>query len=105
MGRYWPVVGQALDLTLQELLGASYTSEVQQAWNMVYGFTSSIMIEGLRQAVTARNQGLSLSLMHTIDGSVVLSDTRCTGADDSASERSAAANREPQQVAMPIEAS
>merc|ERR1719469_1363187 len=52
--RYWPVVGKALDLTLQDLLGTSYTPEVQQAWIMVYGFTSSIMIEGLRQAVAAR---------------------------------------------------
>jgi len=87
--RYWPVVGKALDLTLQELLGASYTPEVQRAWTMVYGFTSSIMIEGLRQAVAARNQGLSLSLAHTVYKTAASPDDSSPEANDSTSERSA----------------
>mmetsp|Transcript_31767 Transcript_31767/g.80297 ORF Transcript_31767/g.80297 Transcript_31767/m.80297 type:complete len:531 (-) Transcript_31767:239-1831(-) len=46
----WQVVGKALDLTLSEILGEAYTQEVQSAWTMVYGFMSSIMIEGLLAA-------------------------------------------------------
>mmetsp|Transcript_170579 Transcript_170579/g.547149 ORF Transcript_170579/g.547149 Transcript_170579/m.547149 type:complete len:505 (-) Transcript_170579:491-2005(-) len=47
---HWQVLGKALDLTLQDILREDYTQDVQSAWNMVYGFMSSIMIEGLRQA-------------------------------------------------------
>jgi hypothetical protein len=88
--RFWPVVGKAVDLTLQELLGASYTPEVQQAWIMVYGFTSSIMIEGFRQAVAAKNQGLSLGMAYTVDRHVVDSESGHLETNDSASERSSA---------------
>jgi len=96
--RYWPVVGKAMDLTLQELLGASYTPEVQQAWNLVYGFTSSIMIEGLRQAVAARNHELSLGLAHTADRNTASSDTGNLETNETASERSAAVTNLCRQV-------
>jgi len=52
--QHWQVLGRALDTTLREILAEGYTQEVQSAWNMVYGFMSSIMIEGLRQAKEAR---------------------------------------------------
>jgi len=47
---HWPVLGEALDLTLKDLLMDAYTTEVRLAWTTVYGFMSSIMIEGLRRA-------------------------------------------------------
>mmetsp|Transcript_56623 Transcript_56623/g.172381 ORF Transcript_56623/g.172381 Transcript_56623/m.172381 type:complete len:519 (-) Transcript_56623:277-1833(-) len=56
---HWSVVGQALDLTLRDILGETYTQEIQQAWKTVYGFMSSIMIEGLRLAINERDAALS----------------------------------------------
>jgi len=47
---YWPKLGEALNRTLAEILGDGFTPEVENAWTVVYGFTSSIMLEGLRQA-------------------------------------------------------
>merc|ERR1712238_514274 len=47
---FWPALGTALNITLSDLLGDGFTNEVENAWNVVYGFTSSIMIAGLRQA-------------------------------------------------------
>jgi len=44
---HFRVMGQALDLTLKEMLGEAYSPEVQSAWKMVYGFMSSIMFGGL----------------------------------------------------------
>jgi len=52
---HWQVLAQALDMTLRDILGEAYTHEVQQAWTMVYGFMSSIMIEGLRLAIKERD--------------------------------------------------
>merc|ERR1712060_658169 len=50
---FWPILGKAVMITLAELLGDAFTPEVENAWNVVYGFTSSIMISGLRQAKEA----------------------------------------------------
>merc|ERR1712060_114562 len=50
---FWPLLGKAVNITLAELLGDAFTPEVENAWNVVYGFTSSIMISGLRQAQEA----------------------------------------------------
>merc|ERR1740129_921908 len=50
---FWPALGKAVNMTLAELLGDSFTTEVENAWRVVYGFTSSIMIAGLRQAKEA----------------------------------------------------
>merc|ERR1712203_1045550 len=53
---FWPILGKAVNLTLADLLGDSFTPEVENAWNVVYGFTSSIMIAGLRQAKEAARE-------------------------------------------------
>merc|ERR1711972_199258 len=91
---HWPILGQALDLTLRDILGASYTHEVQQAWTTVYGFTSSIMIEGLRQAIKARD-----SLVHQPSLSNP-SDAGCRDDDDAGSQCSSLAPRsEPERAA------
>merc|ERR1712060_75052 len=50
---FWPILGKAVNITLAELLGDAFTPEVENAWNVVYGFTSSIMISGLKQAKEA----------------------------------------------------
>merc|ERR1712060_702331 len=50
---FWPILGKAVNVTLAELLGDAFTPEVENAWNVVYGFTSSIMISGLKQAKEA----------------------------------------------------
>merc|ERR1711920_837986 len=50
---FWPLLGKAVNVTLAELLGDAFTPEVENAWNVVYGFSSSIMISGLRQATEA----------------------------------------------------
>jgi len=47
---FWPALGQALQDTLAEVLGEVYTPEVQHTWSVVYGFASSIMLAGLREA-------------------------------------------------------
>uniref|UniRef100_A0A7S0BB47 Globin domain-containing protein n=1 Tax=Pyrodinium bahamense TaxID=73915 RepID=A0A7S0BB47_9DINO len=52
--QYWPILGKALIYTLRECLRDSFTSEVEAAWTMVYGFMSNIMIEGLRSAIATR---------------------------------------------------
>merc|ERR1719401_3348063 len=104
---YWPVVGKALDLTLQELLGESYTEEVQRAWNMVYGFTSSIMIEGLRQAIAAKEHGWPLGLANTFrrDAESTSLDVRSVSQCSSPSRRStSASSQETRRVAALQEA-
>jgi len=53
---FWPQLGKAINLTLADLLGDGFTSEVENAWNVVYGFASSIMIAGLREAKQAALQ-------------------------------------------------
>lgn len=52
---HWQAMGKALNATLREILATSFTSEVEGAWSMAYSFMSSIMIEGLRSAATARD--------------------------------------------------
>lgn len=54
---YWPILGKALDMTLAELLGCSYTSEVQKEWASVFSLISNIMIEGMRSAAKTRFLG------------------------------------------------
>jgi len=55
---HWEALGKAFHTTLAEILGHSYTQEVQAAWHMAYGFMSSIMIEGLRAATADREAEL-----------------------------------------------
>merc|ERR1712039_694884 len=43
-------LGQAINKTLRDLLGDDFTPQVENAWNIVYGFMSSIMVESLRAA-------------------------------------------------------
>jgi len=50
---FWPALGKALNIVLAEVLGDGFTAQVENAWNVVYGFTSSIMIAGLQQAKAA----------------------------------------------------
>jgi len=50
----WEVVREALQLTLQDALGPSYTADVQAAWQRMYDFISNLMIEGLRRAHRAQ---------------------------------------------------
>lgn len=47
---FWPALGQALNRALSDILGAGFTLEVENAWTVVYGFTSSVMVGGLQQA-------------------------------------------------------
>jgi len=47
----WEVLGQALKLTLQDVLREAFTHEVEQAWGIVYGFISSIMVQGMHDAI------------------------------------------------------
>merc|ERR1712176_1474366 len=47
---FWPALGKAINRTLQDLLGEAFTPEVENAWNIVYGFMSQIMVESLRKA-------------------------------------------------------
>jgi len=53
---FWPALGKAINMTLSDLLGEGFTSEVENAWNVVFGFASSIMIAGMRQAIAASQQ-------------------------------------------------
>jgi len=55
---HWPIVGQALQLTLRDALGGAYTKEVEDAWSMMYTFLSQIIIEGLRKAIAQRDAEL-----------------------------------------------
>lgn len=48
---HWKILGQVLDMTLHQLLGSSYTPEVQRAWMTAYQFMSSIMVDGFHLAV------------------------------------------------------
>lgn len=56
---HWQAMGKALNATLREILGVSFTAEVEGAWSMAYSFMSSIMMEGLRSAIAARDAALS----------------------------------------------
>jgi len=55
---YWVVLGEALQMTLADILGEDYTMEVKSAWATVYKFMSSIMIQGLREAIQRRDGAL-----------------------------------------------
>jgi len=57
---YWPTMGKALIFTLRDCLGDDFTSEVEAAWSMVYGFMSNIMIEGLRGALALNERKVSV---------------------------------------------
>jgi len=56
---FWPALGKAMNQTLRELLGDGFTLEVENAWNIVYGFMSQIMIEGLRAAKEAAKEAMA----------------------------------------------
>jgi len=47
---YWDILGKALDVTLQDILGEAYTMEVRRDWQLVYSFMSAVMLEGFRKA-------------------------------------------------------
>jgi len=85
---YWPVLGKALDLTLSEILREAYTQEVQSAWTMVYGFMSSIMIEGLRAA--KQEQAAACAPTHDSAKESGSGSTEC-GAEDAMSQASSTA--------------
>jgi len=53
---WWPLLGKAIIMALSDILGDAFTSEVENAWTVVYGFASSIMIAGLREAREAATQ-------------------------------------------------
>jgi len=54
---HWQALGKAFTFTLRDILQESFTQEVEAAWTMAYTFMSSIMIEGLRGAIAARDGG------------------------------------------------
>jgi len=54
---HWQALGKAFKSTLRDILRESFTQEVEAAWAMAYTFMSSIMIEGLRGAIAARDGG------------------------------------------------
>mmetsp|Transcript_94957 Transcript_94957/g.274595 ORF Transcript_94957/g.274595 Transcript_94957/m.274595 type:complete len:401 (-) Transcript_94957:397-1599(-) len=47
---HWGIAREAMDRTLREALGETYTEEVRQAWITVYDFTAAVMIDGFRAA-------------------------------------------------------
>mmetsp|Transcript_56077 Transcript_56077/g.141964 ORF Transcript_56077/g.141964 Transcript_56077/m.141964 type:complete len:329 (+) Transcript_56077:53-1039(+) len=54
---HFEALKQGLDITLREVLGDTYTKEVQHAWMTAYSFNAAIVIEGMRSAqgsMTAR---------------------------------------------------
>jgi len=65
---HWKVLGQVLDVTLQELLGDAYTAEVQRAWMAAYGFMSSVMADGFRAAVRAPSEEAASGSEGELDG-------------------------------------
>lgn len=44
---YYPVMGDALIITLKELLGPEFTSEVEESWREVYNALSGAMVDEL----------------------------------------------------------
>lgn len=52
---HWQALGKAFTNTLREILREDFTPEVEAAWSMAYSFMSSIMMAGLRQAITMRD--------------------------------------------------
>jgi len=52
---HWEALGKAFSVTLRDILREGYTQEVEAAWKMAYSFMSSIMIEGFRGAIAARD--------------------------------------------------
>lgn len=46
---HYPVVGQALVETLAAGLGAAFTHEVREAWQVAYGLLASVMIAAARE--------------------------------------------------------
>jgi len=64
---WWPLLGKAVNMALSDILGDAFTSEVENAWNVVYGFASSIMMAGLREAKEAAAQMKSLQAAGYID--------------------------------------
>lgn len=49
----WDVVGQAVNLTLHQLLGELFTPDVEHVWTLGYSFIASIMLQGMREAKAA----------------------------------------------------
>jgi hemoglobin-like flavoprotein len=45
---FWPVVGEALFLVYEELMGDVFQSEVRNSWTIMYNFLGYHMIEGLK---------------------------------------------------------
>jgi len=96
---FWPLLGKALNEVLSDMLAEGWTTQVEHAWNVVYGFASSIMIAGLRDAKQAAGVPLDLRTWRH-DACVIKASqmsrasSRSTGShigresEDSASERS-----------------
>mmetsp|Transcript_70029 Transcript_70029/g.202983 ORF Transcript_70029/g.202983 Transcript_70029/m.202983 type:complete len:104 (-) Transcript_70029:200-511(-) len=75
---HWPVLGQALDLTLRDVLGPAYTPEVQHAWTTVYGYMSALMIQGLRTAIQERDMASAAASQQAADASKLTSTDSTT---------------------------
>jgi len=82
---FWPALGKAVNITLAELLGAGFTPEVDNAWNVVYGFMSSIMIAGLQQA-----KALAQERLHHDGGDCTTSQRSCVSQRSFATEHTIA---------------
>jgi len=74
---HWKALGKAFNVTLREILQEGFTAEAEQAWTMAYTFISSIMIEGLRGAIQARDGGARKA--NDVGEKVTGSDNESTG--------------------------
>jgi len=59
------LLGQALPVALREVLGGTFTKEVELAWSIVYNFISASMIGGMQAATCLARQATPVSSMAT----------------------------------------
>merc|ERR1712238_38785 len=85
---WWPLLGKAIMMALSDILGDAFTSEVENAWTVVYGFASSIMIAGLREAREAATQMKSKDVFDCTKSETSRVSTRSCITTDFASENS-----------------
>ena len=53
---HYPIVGEALILTLETALGKKWTPKVKQGWAAIYGIVSTAMLEGANQRIEMENK-------------------------------------------------
>eukprot|EP00413_Alexandrium_margalefii_P016958 CAMPEP_0204528500 /NCGR_PEP_ID=MMETSP0661-20131031/9563_1 /ASSEMBLY_ACC=CAM_ASM_000606 /TAXON_ID=109239 /ORGANISM="Alexandrium margalefi, Strain AMGDE01CS-322" /LENGTH=419 /DNA_ID=CAMNT_0051534481 /DNA_START=59 /DNA_END=1314 /DNA_ORIENTATION=- len=58
---YWKVLGDIFVPALEDCLQEELTPEVKNAWNMVYGFISAVMIQGFRGALPSGRASSAVS--------------------------------------------